>query len=448
MFGCAAGELHDPCPCAAMSFRSQQENDCMTSLLLRGTGVTLLVAAPLFLGACDSTTSDGAVTVEGRVTTNQTYGQSGNEVADATVTAENVAEDGGTQEQEGSAQTDASGRYVLDLDGASDVVLVTATDGSDFTSKTLVYMNGRSSAIAGPITTESDVEAEVYLEAKSQDSEDAVSVADIAAYVTQEVAARVKAGGATAAQVAAAIRAAAEAEAEYVREEAGSEAAEEIATLEGSAYAELQAELNAAQSTDAAGEAVSEFEAAIVQAYEKTNVAAEVAAQAQLAARAALLKSSNNIAAAPARFELRKRSEVFVALTSAHAIEATMRAHNAASASIEAVQQAGETLAADIRAAADVEAIATAYASYEDVVEQELAAELEVAVALLDAAQSGAGPALSVLEAAVAAAPSAVAIAELYATFFVTSQTSIAESFSGDANAELAATVLALLLVQ
>lgn len=420
----------------------------MTRYKLRGTGAAMLMLAPLILSACDSATSDGGVTVVGWVTTNLTYGQSGNEVEGATVTAKIVADSGETQELEGSAQTDASGRYTLDLEGITDVVLVTATNDTDFTSKTLVYMDGRSSVTAGPITTESDVEAEVYLEAKGRDDEDAVTLADVAAYVTSEVAARVEDGDATATQVAAAIQAAVEAEAEYIREEVGDEIADELVVMEGGIYAALQAELSEAQSADAAAEAVAEFEAALAQAYEKAGVAADVAAQGQLAARAALLKAYNNIASASVRFELRKRAEVFVALSTAHAIEASMRAHNAASAQVEAVEQAGEMLVASIRAAADAEAVVSAYASYEDAVKEELAIELDVAVEVLDAAQSGAGPALSALKAAVDAAPSATAIAELYATFFTTSQATIAESLVDEVNTELAATILALLLVQ
>ncbi|HET6568319.1 MAG TPA: hypothetical protein VFG50_10175 [Rhodothermales bacterium] len=420
----------------------------MKNMLFRSVAVAALISTPLVFAACDATGSEGEVTIHGRVTDNATYGQSGSDVQDASVQARQVDDDGETHEADGSAQTDQSGRYTLNVSNATDVMLVTATDSSGFNSSTLVYTDGKSSVNAAPVTAESDAEAQVYLEARQEDEGSDVTLGDVAAYVTSEVAAQIKAGEATAAQVAAVLRAEARARAETLRQQASEEKARAVHDEELNAYLTLQSDLSAATSVQAAEEATASFENAFVDAYDQADVDARVMAQAELAARAALDKFDTGVGSSQARSALHQRAQVLAALATSQATTETFRARDAASARVDAVEQAGATLVGKVRAAASTDAITQAYADYQATVKQQLADELGVALAAVNAALDATATATTALQVGVAAAGSASQIADLYATFFTASEAAISQSLAGNAKAELGASVLAILAVQ
>lgn len=426
-------------------------NSTIISIRMPRVSRIIVLITALSLTACDSSTGVGGeadATIRGQVTDDAGFGKTAGAVEGALVTASGVRARGNLTQLEGQATTDAEGRFALDVDDASEYVVLTAQKGS-FRTKALVYTAGKARVNAMPMTTESHAEADVYVEAREADGGDdeGITAADVALYVTREVAADIASGRTTTAAVAAAIRAAVDAEREYVAEEEGEVPDEEIRKEKREAFLRLQADLAASANTSARSEAVEAFQEAVVQAHAAAGVAAETQAKARQAGRAALVKYSSNITS-DARFSLRREAEIVAALATAQAIEAQFEAAGASSARLSALAQARTTLIARLRAAGSSSAIADAQAEYASDVEAELASEMGVNASLLATASTAIALARTSLDVALTTATSARAVAGAYASFYATAETSAEESLTGTAKAGFGATVLTLLSVQ
>ncbi len=408
--------------------------------------VACICAAVLLVTGCDSSTGTGTesdVTFEGRVTDEPGFGKAA-PVADiegAVVTASNVTVSGSTNSLSGESTTNADGRYELDVEGAAEHVILVA-EKTDFESKTMVYNRGGTRVEAMPMTVETHAEADVYVEARSQDDdEDAVLMSDVALFVTQQVGAEVQSGSKSAEDVAAAIKAEVEARTHYVRDEAGDDDVEDARDEEREAFLQLQTNLSASTSAEAEAAALESFEGSLVDAYTEAGVTFETQARARQAGLAALERFGS------ASFEMRQKAEVLLALATAHAVETAFEAADASSERLDALVDARTTLLAEIRAASSGSALTAARASYDAAVEAELAAEADVQEGVLNTAREQIETtAKTALEAALIAAGSAEEIAAAHATFYAAAETSAEASLDGETSkASLAATVLALL---
>lgn len=409
----------------------------------------MLAAATLFVG-CDGnggSNSDGAVTFEGRVTDDAGFGKSAGSIEGAVVTASSLDANGSTRTLEGESTTDASGRFSLDVEGASDVAVLAAEKGS-FQSKVLVVSEAEGTVRAMPMTTESEAEAAVFIESATRGNADLVTVADVAGHVNSRLASEWKAGATTAAEIAAAIEAYAEAEAEYYADDEEADVDSDEADEEKrSSFLTLQGALHASANTSAQAAAVAAFEQALVNAYTKAGATLEVQAKARQTSRAALVKFHTQ-GSAQAKFALRQQAEILVALATAHAVEAAFEAEGASQTRISALAAARTNLIASLRGASNTSQMANAHASYESAVKAELMAELNIDTILLALVETALTTAKVALDASVAGAASAEAVASAYATFFPTAQATAETTLAGSSRADLGARVLTLLTTQ
>ncbi|MEX0820861.1 MAG: carboxypeptidase-like regulatory domain-containing protein [Rhodothermales bacterium] len=410
--------------------------------------VTLCLSLALIgLMGCDSSVdanggASGSATLTGQVTDESGNGKITAMLAGvegAVVTAATVSADGSLNQLEGQTTTNAQGRFSLEVQTPGDVVVIVAKDG-DFESKAIVYVDGRSTVTTMPLTAESHAEADVLVEARRQDEAAAVTMADVAAYVTSEVAGEVHAGSRSAADIASSIRAEVEARTNYVRQEQGNEEAEEARENHNQAFFALQADLDAAADASARADVVEQFEVALIEAYTSAGVHIATQARARQSGRAALVRMG-----APT-FAMEKQAELMASLAMAHAVDASFESEGASNDRLTALADARADLIAAIRAAGSASAIGEAHASYESEVKTELGAEANVDLSVLETAAAAISTSKTALNAAVSAAGSAAAIANAYVQFYASAQSAIEASLAGaTTKASLAADVLAML---
>lgn len=437
---------------AAALVHSAQKTDMrvnhMTFRNLRSIGLAAVVAGALLITGCDDATGpdvDGQTTFEGRVTDDDGFGKTSADIEGAVVTATNVTASGSTNRLEGQATTNAEGRFELEAhDVGNEVVL--AAEKASFTSKAMVYSEGRSTVRTMPMTLETHGEADVFVEARQQDDDDEVAMSDVAVYVTQEIAAEAAIDAQAASDVAAAIVAEARTRKDYMREEGSDDDVDGARERENKAFVDLQAGLSASASTSAETTAIHAFEQALVDAYTSAGVNVETQAKARQASRAALVRFSGSLSS-NAQFHLRKRAEILTAMATSEAVEASFRASGATSARLDALQQAQSTLIARLRTASSVSAVADAKAEYESNVEDELAAEIGVNATAIATAGAALGTAKTTLGVALATASTARAVAQAHASFYTSAEAAARGTFTGNSKADLGAKVLALLSV-
>lgn len=412
--------------------------------LFQPIGIPAFVVASIFFVGCDSSTDlEGATTFEGRVTDEAGFGKAAGDVEGAIVTASNVSASGSAIQIQGEATTNAEGRFELATEGAANEVILTA-EISDFRTKAMAYTDGRSQIQVMPMATETHGEAEVFLEARRQDGDDEVTMADVAVYVTQEAGAEAASDAGVALQIATAIVAEAQTKKEYTREESGGEEVTEAQDRENHAFLTFQAQLSASGSASAESEAIESLEEALIQAYLDAGIDIETQARARQAARAAIIKFSNN-ASTTVRLHLRKKAEILAALATSEAIEASFRSSGATEARLSALEQARNTLIAQLRGGASTIAMAEAKAEYKAEVHETLAAQIGVESSVLASADAALSTAKTALELALTTAASARAIAAAHASFYASAETAAQTSLAESGDAELGARVLTLL---
>src|SRR5688572_12751816 len=145
-----------------------------THTIRRATVARRLTAPILFVAAlvgplagCDSSGADAEVEIRGRVTDDATSGLG--PIDGAVVVASEVDADGDVSAMDGQATTDADGEFNLTIDGTTEVVLLTATEGSFRTRALLERGAAASGTVSAPtFTAETDAEAGVYLAARSR----------------------------------------------------------------------------------------------------------------------------------------------------------------------------------------------------------------------------------------------------------------------------------------
>ena len=413
--------------------------------------LALLIPVMVFIG-CDSdngSASERAFTFEGRVTDDAGFGKRAN-VEGAVVTAANLESSGSLTTLAGETTTDADGGFSLEVDGATDVVVLKA-EKETFASEVLVLhkLEAGGTIRTMPMTVESEAEAAVYVEsARNGSAGEGLTAADVAAYVNKGLAAEWKAGSTTATQIVAALEASAQAEADFFEEAEDADVdSDELRQQELSSFLTLQAGLNGASTASAQTEAMSTFEQALIAAYTEAGASLEAQAKARQTARAALVKFYSQ-AGTQARFALRQQAEILTSLATCRAIEAAFEADGASETRLNSLVQARTNLIAALRAASSVDAMANAHATYEADVEVELMAELNISTAVLALVETALTTAKAALDASVAGAASARAVATAYTTFYTTAETSAQTTLATTSNAELGAGVLALLSAQ
>ena len=374
--------------------------------------VAALLAAPL--AGCDSTGADDEITIRGRVTDDATSGAVSGPIAGATVAVAEVETDGDLTALEGEVTTDADGAFTLNTSGTERVVLVTATQGT-FRTRSLIEEDGATTGtVSAPtLTAETDAEAAVYLAGRPTDAR--ATVADVAFYVTREVAGRINGGADTATDVALAIEAALEAEAEYAdRRGAGGDRSDAV-DLRNEAYGTFRAAVFAASTTTAGAAARLAFEQDYAGALADAGASADAQAGAGLAASRATARFSSDLSSGTA-FDLVRQARLQAALAGALSVEAAF-SEAGASTRLSALADAREQLVTDLASALTAGAILDAETAYRAAVRAELAAETGLPAGDLEDAEAATSTALAAMEASIATATSAEFVGEAVATF-------------------------------
>lgn len=368
----------------------------------------ILCAAALLAGtaACGGPSEDSNKgTVNGRVENTGAMPVDG-----AAITAYRVEADGSlTAISSGNVQTSADGTYsvVVELasDTMSDIVIVADNNGAEGSVIVSGELSSGGSITAAPIDSETTVETDVYIEANAEGNWDSsCTTAQLRTWISAEMAAAIEGSTDYAGTVQTWAQATTSAMVSWsgtlAHEAVGATSAEIEAALEGGAQAQasLDAQLHAAQSQaeiDAALEAHAE---ATIQAYADAGITVEQMSNASQAAMEAMVTYAGDLSA-DARARAISDAEQTRGLFVQAAVEARFEAMAAAGAAQQNVVQAGETLQADLEAAASAGASAAAdveaaWSDYRASVETELEATVS----------AGAQTALSQVESAIATA--------------------------------------------
>ncbi len=398
-----------------------------------------LVASPL--AGCDSNGADDEITIRGRVTDDPSSGFALGPIAGATVAAAEVESDGDLTPLEGEVTSDADGAFSLTTAGSERVVLVTAVQG-DFRTRSLIEEGGATTGtVSAPtLTAETDAEAAVYLAGRPRDSR--ATVADVAFYVTREVAGRINGGADTASDVALAIDAALEAEAEYAgRNSAGGDLSD-ATELRNDAYGAFRTALFAASNTTDGADARVDFETEYAGALTEVGGSTNAQAGAGLAASRAMARFSADLSSGGA-FDLVRQARLYAAIAGALAVESAFS--DAGTARLTALAEAREQLIADLGAALTAGAILDAEQAYRAAVRTELAAETGLSTGDIEDAEDATAVALAALETSITTATTAELVGEAVSTFHAAARAAIATSLgSGEDLAVDVVTFMAL----
>jgi hypothetical protein len=417
---------------------------------LQGAATAGILSLALVLGACDTSTAPGTdgrpVTLEGRVTTADGYGKSGSSVEGATVTAASVGANGQLAVHSEEASTNADGQFELGVTAVSDVLVVSATNATT-ESRALVDIG----AVTGnrvrvmPLTVESTVEADTYVETQ-ENGHSHVTSADVALHVNTNAAANVRSGAATTAHLASAIASSVAASYEYALR-TGAYAEAEVGNArdrQRAAFAQFQQDLYATANASAERAAFDAFAEAMVDAWSDAGIELSAQAKARAAGVSAVVNLATSLQSAT-RFEVRKQAMYLAALAKSLAVEAEFQAAGASGATITALREARAQMLADIRAAASANALNNAWAGFRAEAETGLAASTDLTHSQVQSALSAVGTARSALDATLALAASAGAVADAYVTFETAANAALSSSLDGSTHANTAANVLLLL---
>ncbi len=389
---------------------------------VRLRGALLLPALLLFLAACDSADpiSPTEVTVQGKVTTSDSYAEepSAEEPAEnATVRAAAVS---GTELQwfDATATTDAQGEFTLTIDNRPEPILIQAETEDGMRVATVIEANaGESSAnlTVPPLNVQSTAASDIFLAARGDYP--STTTADVMLHVTPAVAMIIGEGEVETSDAGRAIGAAVTAETVFASGAGESAISSAVVNARRAAYADLRHELAAAGSASARMAALDNFFEAYTRAYIEAGASALVAARAAATAARAATHFSGDLSASH-EFDLTHQAQLAAAKSAALAVEAEFEAAGASAATMQALTIAHNEMMTALKAATSAAAMADAMAAYSAQVQAELAAELDVPESTVSAAIQSTAAAQATLDSAISVAGTAGAIADAYAAYY------------------------------
>ena len=457
-------------PCIHMNTDRNSIPDYVFSALRSAShfGLLLVLVAGLAMVGCDSGGEGGeksSATISGQATDNQSSGGSSSTnattqaaqqtgVEGAVVTASSVNASGSTGSLEGQATTNADGNFTLEAtgEGVNGVVRLNASTDGEYSSGTVVFVDGRSEVRSQPMTAETNAEAKVYADAKAEDEAsshvEGVTAADVAAYVDGTAAADINGGGTASSEVASAIAASVEAETQSNASSDDGASASAVADAKANAYTQLQSSL-----ANAEANAVANFENTMATLYAEAGASEKSQAESRQTSTSIMIEFSAS-ASSDAKLGLRKQAELLRAEATARAQEAIFKAEGASDATLSALADARTNLKANIRTATSVDAIVSAKSDYEATVKTKMEGTFDVSGSTISSAESSISTSVSTLFDALSGllgnlSGAADAAVSAYSTFYSDAQANAKASFSSsidkDARAEAAATALVYL---
>lgn len=446
-----------------------------TPIYSRNIAITTTLMGALVFGgvACDTgidnVNDDESVTVSGRVTDSESSSAKAGqleqkypagsvaEVEGAVVTAMAVNADGSVSTLDGETTTDANGEFsfTVEGEGAIDKIRIKANGDSEFESSAIVEVDGESSVESRPLTAKSHAEAEVYVEAKSEDNaeshEEGVTTADVSVFVNPDVAAEINSGSQSAADFGMAIANAVNAQAGYNNQVQAGVDMNAVAVAKKEAYAQLQTELSAAADAEGRAVAMAAFEEMYLNVFSEAGADLKTQAEFHQTGTSILVESSGD-AEGNAEVGLRKQAELIRSQATALAIEAVFESKGASEATLEALADARTQLVADIKAATTVEAIIDAKSDYKAKVDAETESEFEISSEVRASAETEIESVIGTLKTTIAQLSIFVdgvaeVTAEAFADYYLDSRTNAKTSFESSGMAETEAEAAAEIII-
>lgn len=406
----------------------------------------------LFTAACGESNGTSTGTIRGQMTDGNAPAFA--PVSGAAMTAFKVEANGSLTALSDTVTTDVDGRYELTVtfegSSISDVIVQGDTNGdasADASAIVSATLTDGGTVTAPPIDGETTAESEVFLSAHVSGSWDASGAANSSAVLRERIDASVAATLDVAADVEECGRAIAlglQARAAMMAQ-AGVSSSEVSALLQ----AELEAQTTLDAALDAAGNggdvqaAVQAYGEAMIEAWSDAGMSALEIAQS-LRAQAAVETRVSAEASTEARAAIREHVETVRADVTAQANAAAFAALGAGEDVLVRLENAHATLRAAIDASAGVESeIASAWADYESSVETELRARY----AAIDTVRTNLIAAETALDAAISAAGENVdAVVEAFAGFTGTVEATLqGDATLTEAQVDAMAAVLLLL---
>ncbi|GEM_PF-1831825 len=384
----------------------------------------------------------------------------------ATVTVMRIKSDGSLEAVSGAeVKTDVQGRFSIKttVDGVRELVVVARKESKEWKGVVSAKVGKGSSIACRPLNTESSVEADVLIKARSQAKTVVVSFADVASHIDAEIAVKANAKADVEGYLAAQLQTEAEARTSMLVSSSGKFTLAQLDQADEArmdAEAKYESDLDAAFQSSASAEtqikADADYDQAEFKAFADAGIALGEVAKAQEASFQAMVQSGDKLAigtdaavAADAKRTWLHKIAIRQATTLEAAVDADVKA-SGGQAGIAA--DAGVTLKASLNTAKDKPACDSAFAKFRASVSAGMKTLVESTlggkVLLSDSSQ-----ARMELKASLALATTSDKVAEAYGKFYVAAEAEIKGNItatlgaSASDSAKVAALTRAVLLV-
>ncbi len=326
----------------------------------------------------ETTTISGTVN-DGNTSKALAKSQAKTAVADATISAVAVKEDGSTVELEASTQTDSDGTYELDVErqtkGAT-IVVQAEKSSTDFSSSVGIQVTDTASTSAHPMTPETHAEAQVAMasNAEAGDAENpAEALADAAALVDNDVANAILSGDVAPSEISSLAQSMDQTREDYANDAGTEISGQDVAHAEQSAYENLQSALATASDSADRAEALQAFEEGMASAYEEAGASTDLQAEIEQAGTQVAL-SAIDASSLPdaAQRGLERRATVLRSIATGASLEDTFANSGSSEDATNAVAADRDSLVEAVRSASSLSEIETARSTFQQEVKSHM----------------------------------------------------------------------------
>lgn len=354
-----------------------------------------------------------------------------------------------------SALTDHSGGFVIEtaVNGESNLVVQAEKNGDTWKGVVSAAVQHGSTVNAQPLNIETTVEAEVYSRVKAHGKSDLVLYTDVAMQTDSSIALAIQNNANAINNFAVAIEEMVEARNVILTDTAVAATQAQVAAS-NSVRAQAQRNLEAALFTAGGSQAdiqtaFDAFYEAELDAYIASGINATGCAKARETAGVVLIKNSGSLSAA-ARFAIARKNAQIRAAVLARAAQQEFVHLGASSTRLNAVANAGATLAASIDASSNVNQIEAAFEDYHDAILSELTGILNAQASTINSLDATINSPLGLkaaLRATVNASVSTQAVVDAYMTFYQEITALVKSSLTTLSAAEVEAATHILILI-
>jgi hypothetical protein len=349
--------------------------------------LAIMLAVSLFvLNGCNKdsevTNPGGSPSIEGYVTDGSGLQKGAAGISSAVITVGKIQSNGTlTIVSSTAVQTDMNGHYVVEVNVTNERNLVVVATKGTLELKAVVSAEVRANTTiqAPPMTVQSTVEADVFIQIAATGNPNFVTIADVRSSIDAFVASDVKGNNSAIVALATAISAEAQARAHALATAeigATQEQIDHARSASVDATVALDAALHASWNNPPGSRAALEvFYQATINAYVNNGIDIEKYARARVASIRAMLQWSSQLST-EVRFHLEQRAAYVRALLMDHVSQLEFQALSAGQTQMSAVVSAGATLKASISAATTSQQIVQAFTAYHDAIVQGLSVTL------------------------------------------------------------------------